>query len=401
VTENASTPFAQHAAGSNSRPASPPPEAQIFESASRLLAEPDPGPTPWLVEGLVVDGGIACVLGAPKVGKTWILCEFAICVVAGQAALGHFQVTRPGPVMIVLEESGRAALHRRLDKLSRGRALAPDALADLHFAANRRVRLDEERWRTGLLAAAQSIQPRAVILDPLVRVKGAADENSQKEMAPVLDFMRELRDEAGCTIVFAHHTGHQNPERMRGSSDLEGYWESKVVLRHDEKTGIGSLSAEHREAEATPTLDYLLDWHEPSETISLRPIVHGDGAATHDLVAIVQSYVEQHPGKTADEIRTGVRRKQEYVREALEAGRLAGRLFKSTGGRVDSGRDERRGGWYPSNQKAPQHELTRPDTRSTRVDSTISTQSTPPYRGSTGGSTPNQDDSNAPPEAPL
>lgn len=158
----------------------PEPEAAIFEQASALLSEPDPGPTPFLVEDLLVDGAIGCVLGAPKVGKTWMVCELAVCIAAGTPALSHFDVPKPGPVMVVLEESGRAALHRRLDRLSRGHNLASDDLADLHFAANRRVRLDEDRWRNGLLAAAAKLRPLAVVFDPLVRIKGHADENSQK-----------------------------------------------------------------------------------------------------------------------------------------------------------------------------------------------------------------------------
>lgn len=88
----------------------------------------------------------------------------------------------------------------------------------MHVAANRRVRLDERDWQRRLLAAAEVIQPRAIFLDPLVRLKGAGrDENRQNEMAPVLDFMRDLRDASGAAVVFTHHVGHEGKQPARRS----------------------------------------------------------------------------------------------------------------------------------------------------------------------------------------
>src|SRR3954452_22853160 len=97
-------------------------EAPWFESAADLLAEPDPGATPFLVEELFVEGAIVACVGSPKNGKTWTLLDIAIAVASGEPALGRFAVPTPGPVLLILEESGRAALHRRLDMLVRGRA---------------------------------------------------------------------------------------------------------------------------------------------------------------------------------------------------------------------------------------------------------------------------------------
>ena len=46
-------------------------EGGWFESAADLLAEPDPGPTPFLVDDLIVEAAIAAIVGSPKNGKTW------------------------------------------------------------------------------------------------------------------------------------------------------------------------------------------------------------------------------------------------------------------------------------------------------------------------------------------
>ena len=227
--------------------------ADWLQSSAALLREPDPGPTPYLVDQFVVDPSILA-FGPPKVGKTWALLDLAISIATGTPALGHLEA-RQGPVILVLEESGRDALHRRLSMLTRGRGLRAHQLEHLHVAANQRVRLvDDGRadWPERIRQAVREIEPAAVLFDPLARMKGAADENSQKELTPALDFMRELRDLGKCTVGFVHHAGHANDGRMRGTSDLEAYWESKLTIRRRGSTC--TLSAEHREAEAAEPL---------------------------------------------------------------------------------------------------------------------------------------------------
>jgi len=293
-----------------------PSEAAWLERASDLLGEPDPGPTPFLIDELIVDQAVAMILGSWKVGKTWALLELAVSIVTGRPALGRLEVAQPGPVIVVLEESGRAAFHRRLDALRRGYAIDREALADLHFAANRRVRLNEDAWKTRLLAAGRALRPRAVLLDPLVRLKGAdVDENVQREMGPVLDFMRELRDETGAAVFFVHHTGH-NGTHGRGSSDLEGYWESKVTITCDDD-GVRTLKAEHREAEAASELRYRLAFDLESRSMRLAPV-------EDPLRVKVATYLDEHPDASANDVCEVTKAQREKVLKLVKEIREGG-----------------------------------------------------------------------------
>lgn len=218
----------------------------FLESATDLLSDPDPGPTPFAIDGLLGEEAICMILGREKVGKTWLVLDFAVSIATGHAALGRFEVMR-GPVILVVEESGRKALQRRLGRICAGRGIKPEETGDLHLAANCGFRLDDPEWRERLLKEAGSIKPRATFLDPLARVKGATvDESRQVEIGPILDAMRELRDSSGGAVVFVHHVGHGNGSRGRGSSDLEAYWESKIRVERRGETI--SLEASHREA---------------------------------------------------------------------------------------------------------------------------------------------------------
>lgn len=272
--------------------------ASWLESAADLLAEADPGPTPWLVDELLVAGAIGAVQGAPKTSKTWLVLELAVAIATGRPAFGRFEVPAPGPVVLVLEESGRAALHRRLGALARGNAIRPDALADIHFAANRRVRLDSDEWQIRLTEAVQQLQPAAVILDPLARMKQPGrDENAQTEMAPLLDFMRALRDvnDPAPAVVFVHHTGHDGAH-LRGSSDLESYWESKIALtRSKTERDEYAFEAEHREAEAGQTHRFRQAWDIETRSLRLRLL-------TDELDDEVRAFLATSPEASANEI---------------------------------------------------------------------------------------------------
>jgi hypothetical protein len=269
-----------------------------LERASALLDEPDPGPTPFAVEQLLVDRAIAMIVGPPKAGKTWAALELASALVTGRDAFDTFAIGNPGPIIIVLEESGRDALHRRLDALTRGHALASERLHHFHFAANRRVRLDDDEWKQRLLDAGQWIRPRAIFLDPLARLKSAGrDEDKQKEMAPLLDFMRELREATGAAVVFVHHTGHAGTHG-RGSSDIESFWETKLSVSRDD--GVYKLEAEHREAEAADAFRYRLAFDETTRTVKLSP---AEAQVREDeRNAEVEAYLDEHPDASANEV---------------------------------------------------------------------------------------------------
>lgn len=81
--------------------------------AAGLLAEPDPGPTRWLIDGLIVDAAIVACVGRWKTLKSYALLYLCILVATGEPAFGTLEIEQPGPVLFVNEESGRAAGRRK------------------------------------------------------------------------------------------------------------------------------------------------------------------------------------------------------------------------------------------------------------------------------------------------
>lgn len=285
--------------------------------AADLLAEPDPGPTRWLVEDLIVDRALIAAVGSWKTTKTYGLLEIAIAVVTGREAFGHFEVAEPGPVVFVIEESGRDALWRRLDSLSRGRAIGREELRGLRLAPNVGVKLDDPDWQERLLDVGRFVRPRLFVFDPLARMKAAArDESAQTDTAPLIDFVRLLREESGAAVAFVQHTGHTG-SHMRGSSDLESVWESRLSWKKN--GGTVELSSEHREAEAGPAFEYRIEWDHETRTIRLAGLE--EDMPDDELVAQVGRYLDAHPDASGNEVYKAIGGRKKRVFAAVRAAR--------------------------------------------------------------------------------
>jgi AAA domain len=152
--------------------------------AAELLGRGDPGPTPWLVENLIVDRALTAVVGRWKTTKSYGVLDMCIAIATGRDAFGVFSVPVPGPVVFVNEESGEAALWRRLDALCRGRAIPTDELRGrLYVAANKRIKLDDEAWQAEILAEGLHLRPRLFVFDPLAR--GSAHSEAVRSRLPL------------------------------------------------------------------------------------------------------------------------------------------------------------------------------------------------------------------------
>jgi hypothetical protein len=314
---------------------------------AELLAEPDPGPTPWLVDGLIVDHAIAAVVGKWKTTKSWGMLEVAVSIATGTPAFGSSAVPEPGPVVYVIEESGRSALWRRLDSLCRGRAIYPDRLRNrLMLAANERVKLDDRDWQQRLLELGHEIRPRAFIFDPLARMKDPRrEENDQTGMAPVIEYLRTLRKETQAAALFVHHTGHSG-EHMRGSSDLESVWESRLAFKRDGENGIVTVKAEHREEESGATVIYVLDWHHETRTMRLRPTVP-------PLAERIIDHLLEHGPMGAAELAKGIETRRSDVDRALGVLAEAGTTRRAPSDKPDAtGRHNPAKVWHLNDQAA-------------------------------------------------
>lgn len=188
--------------------------------------------TPWLIQQLWGAAAVGVIGGVPKACKSWLGLELAVSVASGTACLGRFPVENPGPVVVYLAEDALSAVRDRIDQLCQHRGLTLTQL-DLHVVTAPSLRLDLEDDRRALDQTLAILQPKMLLLDPLVRLH-RLDENSAADISGLLGFLRELNRRHDVAVVLVHHMGKRARQdlgqALRGSSDVHAWTDSACYL---------------------------------------------------------------------------------------------------------------------------------------------------------------------------
>lgn len=162
----------------------------------------DPAAIYW-VDGLIVRDEPGMVLGEPKVGKTLIVEDLALCMAAGLPDFcGRVIYGRPRVLLMTREDSDRTT-RSRLWQIARARGiqhtdlagwLDVDGISPLYFDSKENV----GRFR----AALERFD--VVFIDSLATIHGG-DENTVRDMAPVMNAWRDLSLQTKTSLVIVHH----------------------------------------------------------------------------------------------------------------------------------------------------------------------------------------------------
>lgn len=213
---------------------------EFAEPVSVLLSEADE-PVPWIVEGVFAEGAHGWIGAEPKVGKSWLGLDLALCAALGIPFLGY-DVPHAVRVLYVQEEDSRRRVRRRLRKLLHGHGYEyegwPAALnVNLRDAIRKGFRIDDPATRKWLAREMASFRPDLVIVDVFNEVHGAK-EKDQDAISPVLRHFTELERAHGGAFIILHHfykgdgrtPRGRGGQSLRGSSALHGWAENSLYL---------------------------------------------------------------------------------------------------------------------------------------------------------------------------
>ena len=242
------------------------PPAFPFATGAAIMSMPAGNPL-WLVNGLIPESGVCVISGEPKSTKTWIAVELGMALATATPAFGEYQAQRARHVAYFFAEDSVRSVQARLTALADSRHMDPlVASANLHIICRGRLDLMDEDQHSELVAACKTIPDLGLlILDPLRDIH-YGEENDSKWMSRVMDALRRLRDELGCSILFIHHShkgnkdteGRRPGQKMRGSSaihgaidagiylsntqtDMQSWWSNTVQVEIKEGAGAGKL----------------------------------------------------------------------------------------------------------------------------------------------------------------
>jgi putative DNA primase/helicase len=207
----------------------------IGEFSNRAEEEID-----WLVDGILERGANGVIVAEPKVGKSWLAADLAICLALGVDFLGR-KVPRAVKVAFVSREDNPSLTRWRLCALFRAK-VAPSPKHVEAYVKNlwintreqsKQLLLDNDEQLAELMADLRIVKPEFLILDVLNTLH-QKDENDNSEMRRVFERLDGIQREIGCAIGLCHHynkTGSGSMTmRMRGSSAIAGWCEWMIGL---------------------------------------------------------------------------------------------------------------------------------------------------------------------------
>lgn len=235
-----------------------------IQSYYDLMCSPDQNPG-WLIKGFWLNRSHGIVAGEPKSFKSTLALDLAISVASGAPFLGKHEVIHPGPVIYIQNENSQWIMKDRVGKISAARGVigevnieddctlevkwAPDI--PLYMVNQQSFLLSDPLHQQLLEKMIIEYEPVLIILDPLYLMFDG-DINSAKELAPILQWLLDVRYRLNVGIMLVHHYGKSNGDssskrggqRMLGSTTLHGWTESAWYVSTDNNNQVEDTDEE-------------------------------------------------------------------------------------------------------------------------------------------------------------
>lgn len=177
-------------------------------------------PPSYLVDGLLVDGGLIVVYGTAGSLKTFLALSWSLSVATGQGWLGRR--VEHGPVLYVIGEGVRG-FGKRIKAWAQHHG---DPSLEDFYVVPHATPFDDDLTMRELAGHVERLGIRLIVVDTLARSKGRLKENDTDDMSAIITAL----DTLPCTRLIVHHTGHDQT-RERGSTALTGAVDAKFMLK--------------------------------------------------------------------------------------------------------------------------------------------------------------------------
>lgn len=159
----------------------------------------------WIVPEVIAKETLGFVCGLPESRKTWLLMDLALEMAKGGGEwLGRFKVNG-GKVLFIDQERAKKETQRRFRSLLKAKGLThKDLDGTLHVKSGSTIRLDLQHSFDAFRKELLDYKPDLVLIDSFATFH-TLEENSRSEIQKVLERIKELRSEIGCTFLFIDH----------------------------------------------------------------------------------------------------------------------------------------------------------------------------------------------------
>lgn len=216
-------------------------------TADELLEVEFPEPR-WAVPGLLAEG-LNLLVGAPKLGKSWLALNIGVAVASGGVALGKVPVVEGDVLYLALEDTGRR-LQSRLRSVLAG-AGAPKRL----FLATECAVLPDGGADRITHWLDDHTDARLVIVDVFTKVRGTAVKDASRYDADYVAMaqIKSIADRYGVAFCVVHHTRKAASEdfldTVSGTNGLAGAADAILVLTRSRGSSDATVKITGRDVE--------------------------------------------------------------------------------------------------------------------------------------------------------
>lgn len=238
----------------------------------------------WLVDGVLVNKGIASIYGASGSSKSFLAIDLCMNLALGNSWF-DIPVTSAAHVVYVALEgfSGVAKRIQGWDKNNKG--WTPNNLEvtkdELLLADNKSVNefigfYKGKKFKDGI-----------VVIDTLNNACPNIDENHAGAMSGVIYNLKKIQQELDCTVLIVHHSGKNEENGMRGSSSLKASMDTVMHVTQSRDRLCSWVLEKSKDSECGVGYSYRLDEvaMEDNETTCVIRIV-GKHEATEKKVSL-------------------------------------------------------------------------------------------------------------------
>lgn len=284
----------------------PPPYVSKFH-AIRWVDLDAPGPEhEWLVKGVITRGERTMMVGASQSGKSFLAIDLAMSIARGTPWFGN-KVKRGG-VVYQAGEGGRGIKKRlRAYRAEHGLDLSGQmpfvllpAPVDLYAGDDATTALIAEvkHWSTTFDCPLE-----LVVIDTLSTATPGADENSSKDVGPVLARCERIAQECACAVMLVHHmnSGGQKP---RGHTSILANLDSVLKVERLEEMDIDRRAIREIELAKQKDGESGRKWRFVLPAVEIGRDADGDPITS----CVVRSpNTEGEPGETSKATDAGIR----------------------------------------------------------------------------------------------
>lgn len=200
----------------------------------------------WICEPFIARKSICFVAGLPETLKTWLCADLAVeCARQNGMWLGLFP-TKNCKVLFIDQERWKGETQRRFSSILAAKDLEQAQIKhSLSVKCGTTIRLNLDASYQAFRTELIETRPDLVIVDSFVAFH-TVPENDKAEVQKVLERVKTLRNEIGCTFIFIHHEnknaypngepqGEPNMSTLSGSTGIPAAAEMCLIVRKVEE----------------------------------------------------------------------------------------------------------------------------------------------------------------------